>query len=93
MALGLRHQNKVQFLRRLRDRYRAASKLEACRLAWRMLKFLDDGDVTTAQMMSAWNMTTVVEWTDKRSMKLQPRAEKWVAYQAALDLADAEGTD
>lgn len=92
MPLNLRHQNKVQFLRRLRDKYRAAEKLEACRLAWRMLKYLDDGDVTEAQMLNAWNMTQA-EWLAKRSTKLQPRADGWVAYKAALDLTEAEGAD
>ena len=92
MALRLRHQSKVQFLRRLRERYRAASKLEACRLAYRMLQLLDDGDVTLAQMTNAWNMTSE-EWATKRAGKLQPRADKWAAYKAALNTADAEGTD
>lgn len=93
MALRLRHQTKVQFLRRLRGRYRDAVRLEACRLAWRMLKFLDDGDVTMAQMRSAWNMATDAEWIAKRTTKLQPRADKWAAVLAAQSLADNEEAD
>lgn len=92
MALQLRHQNKAQLLRRLRDKYRAASRLDACRLAYRMLQLLDSGDVTLAQMLNAWDMTSA-EWTDKRANRLQPRADKWAAYKAALDTADAEATD
>lgn len=92
MALALRHQTKVQFLRRLRERYRAAERLEACRLAARMLELLDAGDVTEAQMLNAWNMT-LDEWLVKRANKLQPRANKWAAYKAALDLTEAEGAD
>jgi len=92
MPLALRHQNKVQFLRRLRDKYRAAERFEACRLAWRVLKYLDDGDVTETQMLNAWGFTQV-EWIAKRTTRLQPRADKWAAYQAALDVTATEGTD
>lgn len=92
MAFNPKHQNKVQFLRRMRERYRASERLEACRIAHRMLKLLDDGDVTQAQMQTAWGMTAV-EWAEKRATKLQPRADKWASYQAAVALTDSEGVD
>lgn len=88
MAFNPRHQTKVQYLRRLRDRYRDATKMEACRLAHRILKHLADGDVTTAQMQSAWNRTAQ-EWAAK-AVNLQTRADKWTAYRAAERAADNE---
>ena len=91
MALNLQHQTKVQYLVRLRQRYRAAEKREACRLAWRMLKHLADGEVTLAQMQNAWNMTPS-EWTAKAAL-LQVRADKWAAVLNAETATDAVGAD
>ena len=91
MAFNPRQQTKVQYLVRLRDRYRGAVKMEACRLANRMLRHLADGDVTQAQMLSAWNMTQT-EW-DVKAVALQAKANKWIAYKVALASADNEGQD
>lgn len=91
MAFNPTHQNKVQYLVRLRNRYRAAIKMEACRLANRILQHLADGDVTQAQMLNAWNMTAQ-EWVVKAA-QLQTRANKWLTFKAAGLAADNEGTD
>jgi hypothetical protein len=91
MALILNHQTKVQYLKRLRDRYKEAVKIEACRLAYKMLRHLSDGDVSQANMLNAWNMTAD-EWAVK-AVKLQARADKWAAYKAAENAADNEGVD
>ena len=91
MAFNPRHQTKLQYLRRLRDRYRDARGREACRLAARMLKHLADGDVTLAQMQNAWNMTAP-EWTAKAA-QLQVRADRWASFRAAESAADAETGD
>lgn len=91
MTLTLKHQNKVQFLKRLRDRYRTASGKETCRLAWRMLKHLADGDVTEAQMLNAWNMTAP-EWAVKAAA-LQTKADKWAAILAAESVTTVEQGD
>lgn len=91
MALTLQHQNKVQYLVRLRNRCRAAEKRQACRLAWRILQHLAAGDVTLAQMQNAWNMTPD-EWTAKAAL-LQVRADKWTAILAAEASTDAVGVD
>lgn len=91
MALTLQHQTKVQYLVRLRNRYRAAERRQACRLAWRMLQHLADGDVTLAQMQNAWNMTPA-EWAVKAAA-LQVRADKWAAILAAEASTDAVGVD
>ena len=91
MAFNPKHQTKVQYLRRLRERYRAAVKLDACRLAHRILKHLADGDVTQAQMQTAWGMTAQ-EWATKAAA-LQVRADKWIAYKTAEATADNEVSD
>ena len=81
MALNPVHQTKVQYLRRLRERYRDAERLEACRLAAKVLRHLADGDVTLVQMQNAWGMTAP-EWTAK-AVQLQARADKWAAFKAS----------
>jgi len=91
MAFNPRHQTKVQYLVRLRQRYRDATKMDACRLANRILRHLADGDVTQVQMLNAWNMTAQ-EWAAK-AVNLQARADKWLAFKAASAAANAEGND
>jgi len=91
MAFNPKHQTKVQYLRRLRERFKDASRMEACRLANRILRHLADGDVTLAQMLSAWNMTQA-EWAVK-AVALQVRADKWLAFKAANAAADNEAGD
>lgn len=91
MAFNPKHQTKVQYLRRLRERYRDASKMDACRLANRILRHLSDGDVTLVQMQNAWGMTAQ-EWAAKAA-NLQVRADKWLAYKTAGAAADNEAGD
>lgn len=91
MALNLRHQTKVQYLRRLRDRYRDASRMEACRLANKILAHLSDGDVTMVQMQNAWGMTAA-EWAAKAA-QLKTKANKWTSYKAAESTANNEAGD
>jgi hypothetical protein len=91
MAFNPKHQTKVQYLRRLRERYRAAVKMDACRLANRILRHLADGDVTLVQMQTAWGMTAQ-EWAAK-AVNLQARADKWLAFKAAENAASNEAGD
>ena len=91
MAFNPKHQTKVQYLRRLRERYREATRMDACRLANRILRHLSGGDVTQAQMQTAWNMTAQ-EWTAK-AVNLQARADKWLAFKAAENAASNEAGD
>ncbi len=91
MAFNPKHQTKVQYLRRLRERYRDATRMDACRLASRILRHLADGDVTLVQMQNAWNMTAQ-EWTAK-AVNLQVRADKWLAFKAAENAASNEAGD
>jgi hypothetical protein len=91
MALNLQHQTKVQYLRRLREMYRSAKRLDCCRLASRILGHLESGDCTVTQMQTAWNMSAA-EWA-VRAAQLQIRADKWTAYKAAEALAANEAGD
>jgi len=91
MAFNPKHQTKIQYLRRLRERYKAAVKMEACRLANRILRHLADGDVTQTQMLAAWNLTAS-EWTTKAAA-LQIRANKWIAFKSANNAAENEVGD
>lgn len=91
MAFNPKHQTKVQYLVRLGDRYRGAVKMDACRLANRILRHLADGDVTLVQMQNAWNMTAA-EWAAKAA-QLQVRADKWLAFKSAEQSAGNEGAD
>ena len=91
MALNLTHQTKVQYLRRLRDRFRDATRVDACRFANRMLSHLVDGDVTVVQMQTAWGMTAA-QWSAKAPL-LQAKADKWLAFKAATAAANNEAGD
>lgn len=88
MALRLKHQSKVQFLKRWRDKYRDAKGAEACRVAHRILKYLEDGDVTAAEIQNAWNITAG-EWAI-RATHLQAKANKWLAIKSAEVAAENE---
>lgn len=83
MATDLKHQTRLQFARELRRRLRDASGLESCRIAAKIISFLADGTITTANCQNAWNMTAP-EWA-ARLVILQAKADKWAAFKAARD--------
>jgi len=58
MALNLNHQTAAQFSARLRERYRKASKAEACRLAKWIMDHIEAGDFTDLQVRNAFGLTT-----------------------------------
>lgn len=57
MALRLRYQTAAQFAARLRARYREATREEAARIATRILDWIDAGDITDAQVRTAFGLT------------------------------------
>ncbi len=73
MALVLNHQTAAQFAARLRERYRNASKVEACRLAKWMLDHIEAGDFTDTQVRNAFGLTAgqyttiKAKWTTMRT--------------------------
>ena len=58
MALRLRYQTAAQFAARLRERYRTATREEAARIATWVLARIEAGDLTDAQVRSAFGLTT-----------------------------------
>lgn len=54
MALGLKHATKAQLLDALRARYKSASKEEVYRLAYKLYEAYLAGDITGADIKSAW---------------------------------------
>lgn len=58
MALNLQHQTKAEFAARLRERFRNASREEACRLAYKLWTFIQDGDYTQQQVFNFFGLDT-----------------------------------
>lgn len=57
MALALKHATGAQLAAAFRERYRAATGLEAGRLARWLLNRIADGTWTDAQVRNAFNLT------------------------------------
>jgi hypothetical protein len=81
MALNLQHQTLPQFLARFRARFKGASKAEACRLAAVIIGYIDAGDVTDAQIKTAFGLTAG-QWTTLKA-KLNTMKSTHEAVQAA----------
>lgn len=81
MAIVLHHQTAQQFADRLRKRWRNSTREECARIAWWIRKRIVNGDVTQAQLRTAFDMTQA-QWNALRDNKLIPLADAW---QAVLD--------
>ena len=81
MAIDLKHQTLQQFLVRHRKRFRAAEKDEKCRLAHRMYRWINQGDVTRANIKNAWNMADNAEY-DVWLAKIERLHNLWRDVQA-----------
>lgn len=81
MALSLKYQTAAQFAARLRERYRNASKEEAARIATWILNRIEAGDITDAQVRSAFGLTAG-QYTTLKTKMTNLRAS-WLAVQAA----------
>jgi len=62
MALTLNHQTVAQFVTRLRKRIAAADKLEKARLATWLYDRFAAGDITQAQIRTAFDLDTTAKW-------------------------------
>lgn len=67
MALTLKHQTKAQFRNRLRVAYRNAEGERLARIAHRILKLIEDGDYTDAQIQAEFgkNAAQYVTFKDR----------------------------
>lgn len=81
MALVLNHQTKAQFAARLRARFKAADKAEACRIAAWVLDHIEAGDFTELQVRNAFRLTAG-QWTTLKA-KLTTMRTNYQAVQAA----------
>ena len=79
MALTLRYQTPAQFAARLRERYRNASREEACGIAKWILDHLEAGDFTDAQLRNAFGLT-VTQWNTLKTKLTNLRT----AYEAVM---------
>lgn len=82
MALNLRHQTNAEFVARFKARYRRAEKEERARMAHWLYNRFAAGDITQAQIRTAFNLSTTQEWTDFRDKVLALR-DHWQAIQDA----------
>lgn len=55
--IALKHQTKAQFVARLRERYRTAKAGELAVLATWLVNHLDAGDITIAEIRTAFGLT------------------------------------
>ena len=80
MALVLRHATNAQLAAAFRERYRAATGLEAGRLARWLLNRIADGTWTDAQVRSAFGLNAT-QYTTLKS-RLTTRATRYDAVMA-----------
>lgn len=81
MALNLKHQTPAQFAARLRERHKNASRSDAARIAAWIIKRLDAGDVTDAQMRAAFGLTAL-QWSNLKA-RLTSLRSNYDAVQSA----------
>lgn len=79
---ALVQQTGAEFRARLREAIRNASKDEACRLAWWLLRRVAAGDITDTQARTVFGLTAQ-QWATFKTDKLQPRSDAWAALLAA----------
>ena len=82
MALDLTHQTAAQFVARFRQTYRRASFIRAARMAHWLYDRYQAGDVTVAQIRTAFGLTTDPEWIAFRDRVLALR-NAWQAVKEA----------
>ena len=81
MALNLKHQTAAEFAARLRERYRSASREDASRIATWILNRIEAGDITDAQVRTAFGLN-VTQYNQMKTRMTNLRTA-WLAVQAA----------
>jgi hypothetical protein len=74
VAPSIVQQTGAQFLARLREKYRGATREEAARIARWIVRRIDAGHVTAAQLRNAFNLS-VAEW-DALEVRMRNLAAK-----------------
>ena len=81
MALNLRYQTTAEFAVKLRARFKAAGREEACRIATWILNHLEAGDFTETQLRNVFGLT-VTQWNTLKT-KFTNMRTAYLAVQAA----------
>lgn len=81
MPLNLQHQTAAQFVTRLREKWRNASKEETAKLATWILDRIAGGDFTDAQLRAVFGLNTT-QWNTLKS-KMTTLRTQWLAIQVA----------
>lgn len=81
-AVTLSEMDKTTFLLRFRERYRAAGREDACRLAYWFARRLAAGHITDIECRQAFSLTNT-QWSNFKANKLTPQHDAWAAVLAA----------
>ena len=81
MPLNPQHQTVAQYLVRLRGMFRDATKIEAARLANRIIDHILAGDVTDTQVRTAFGLNTTQY--NALKTKLTTLRDNYLAVQSA----------
>ena len=84
MALLLKHQTAAQFIARFREAYRNSDRERCIQLARFVLSRIQAGDLTDAQVRSAFGLTTV-QWNN-----LKTKMNNWITAENAVKAAVGE---
>jgi hypothetical protein len=79
----LEHQTAAQFADKLRFEYRESVRERVCYLAWWLLRRINEGSFTDAQVRNAFGMTAQQYGTFKTN-KLEPFHDHWAAVLTAM---------
>ena len=78
----LQHQTAANFADKLRAEYRISTRERVCYLAWWLLRRINEGTFTDAQVRNAFGMTTQ-QYTTFKTNKLIPMHDHWTAVLVA----------
>jgi hypothetical protein len=84
MALLLKHQTAAQFIARFREAYRNADRERCIQLARFIISKIQAGDLTDAQVRSAFGLSAA-QWTT-----LKNKMNSWITAQNTVQSAVGE---
>lgn len=84
MALLLKHQTAAQFVSRFREAYRNSDRERCIQLARFVISRIQSGDLTDAQVRSAFGLTTN-QWNT-----LKTKMQNWITAQNSVNSAVGE---
>jgi hypothetical protein len=79
---ALRYNTVAQFVTRFRNAYLGTSQQVTCALAWWLIQRINAGDVTDAQVQTAFGLTSG-QYTTLKTNFLTPQHDHWAAVLTA----------